>query len=310
MQDNIIDKNLFNKKVKVTLKDGKSIVGLFCDEFEKENEILVGMIFINKKNIKKMEEFDEFNNDGSDDLDSPKFITYTSVIYDDDIVAKTINEPSFYYKTDIEDIEINDKVLVDRNGKEVVGIVIDVEEFEEDDVPYPLEKTKDIIKIVEKVPRKSLEELLSDDPDFFKNDEFDFRMITLNELGYIELTKENINMLQNDNILFIEDSDDGDTFIMDKDMNLFHVQLNYGKEFNRNEIYKIIPEYKNALNTDKVFKVINLGYGHALLVKSDIFKDFKKILDNNISESDYYPYSAYCYWMASAIEFIQCVKQN
>ena len=75
--------------------------------------------------------------------------TYVSVIYDDDIVAKTINEPSFYYLSDFDNINIDDKVLVNRNGKEVVGIVIDIKKYEEDNVPYPVEKTKKIIKILE-----------------------------------------------------------------------------------------------------------------------------------------------------------------
>ena len=79
-----------------------------------------------------------------------KRYTYASVIYDDDIVATTIGEPSFYYKSDIDDLDIDDKVLVDRNGKEVVGIVIDIEEFDENEVPFPVGKTKNIIKILEK----------------------------------------------------------------------------------------------------------------------------------------------------------------
>lgn len=78
-----------------------------------------------------------------------KTYTYVSVIYDDDIVAKTIDEPSFYYCTELEEINIGDKVLVNRNGKDVVGIVIDVEYFDEDKVPYPIEKTKSIIKVLE-----------------------------------------------------------------------------------------------------------------------------------------------------------------
>lgn len=84
-------------------------------------------------------------------IDKEKLYKYVSVVYDDDIVAKAINEPSFYYKTDIENISVDDKVLVDRSGKEVVGIVTKVEYFKKDNAPYPLEKTKDIIKITEKV---------------------------------------------------------------------------------------------------------------------------------------------------------------
>ena len=77
--------------------------------------------------------------------------TYASVIYDDDIVAKTINEPSFYYKTNLP-ISIGDKVLVDREGKEVEGTIIDVESFFANEVPFPINKTKDIIKIIKKKP--------------------------------------------------------------------------------------------------------------------------------------------------------------
>ena len=81
---------------------------------------------------------------------SKKEFTYVSVIYDDDFIAKTVYEPSYYYKTDIKDIDIDDKVLVDRNGSMAIGIVIDIENFDEDSVPFPIDKTKDIIKIIEK----------------------------------------------------------------------------------------------------------------------------------------------------------------
>ncbi len=89
-------------------------------------------------------------NKNHSDEEQYKTYNYVSVVYDDDIVAKTINEPSFYYKTDINDISVGDKVLVDRTGKQVVGIVVDIEEFDEEDVPFPIDKTKDIIKVLEK----------------------------------------------------------------------------------------------------------------------------------------------------------------
>ena len=73
---------------------------------------------------------------------------YVSIIYDDDIAVKTISKHSFYYKTDVKEISIGDRVLVNRNNKEVIGIIIDVQIFYKSDVPYPLDKTKDIIKIL------------------------------------------------------------------------------------------------------------------------------------------------------------------
>lgn len=75
---------------------------------------------------------------------SPQFLyTYASGVYDE----KTIGEPSFYYKTDLS-IKVGDKVLVDRNDKKVIGEVVALEYYEEDNVPYPLNKTKDILKIL------------------------------------------------------------------------------------------------------------------------------------------------------------------
>ena len=83
------------------------------------------------------------------DSSNEKIYTYVSVAYNDDIVATTIKEPFFYYKTDLKDIAIGNKVLVDRAGKKIDGEVVDIEYFNEDDVPFPVEKTKDIIKILE-----------------------------------------------------------------------------------------------------------------------------------------------------------------
>ena len=111
-----------------------------------------------------------------------KKYTYVSVIYDDDIVAKTINEPFFYYQTDIEDVDIDDKVLVNRVGKDVVGIVIDVEIYDEKNVPFPVDKTKKIIKILEKA-----EHIGEKKKDGFFIDPFDeYMLIIHNSINKIE----------------------------------------------------------------------------------------------------------------------------
>ena len=72
-----------------------------------------------------------------------KYYTYVKVVYDDDY-----GENEYSYKTDIEDIKEGDQVLVDRNGNEAYGTVTDVGRYPESNLPYPLEKTKDIIEIV------------------------------------------------------------------------------------------------------------------------------------------------------------------
>ena len=62
----------------------------------------------------------------------------------------------------------------------------------------------------------------------------------------IKLTKSNINLLKNDEIMFIEDSNEGTTYLMDKKMNMYYVQLEYGKELTREDMYAILPEYYNV----------------------------------------------------------------
>lgn len=74
---------------------------------------------------------------------------YVSVFYDDDIVATTLREPTFFYRTNLP-VKLDDRVLVDRQGKQVVGIVERIGYYEEGEEPYPIEKTKEIIKILKK----------------------------------------------------------------------------------------------------------------------------------------------------------------
>ena len=82
------------------------------------------------------------------DIDEKNLYTYVSVIYEDDFIANIVDEPSYYYKTEINNIDIDDMVLVDRMGKEVVGKVVSVDYYNKDKVPYPINETKDIIKII------------------------------------------------------------------------------------------------------------------------------------------------------------------
>ncbi len=72
-----------------------------------------------------------------------KLYKYVSVYYDDDYLERL-----YSYKTNIEDIKVGDTVLVDRNGDETTGVVSSINYYKEGDVPYPLDKTKDIIEVV------------------------------------------------------------------------------------------------------------------------------------------------------------------
>ena len=68
---------------------------------------------------------------------------YVSVSYDDIYTDQT-----YSYKTDIATIEVGDRVLVDRNGEEVYGIVESIGSYTRETAPYPVDKTKDIIAVV------------------------------------------------------------------------------------------------------------------------------------------------------------------
>lgn len=69
---------------------------------------------------------------------------YVQVSYEDDISGKW-----YSYKTTIDDIHVGDIVLVDRNGNEAYGTVEAINYYTKDTAPYPLENTKDIIKVLE-----------------------------------------------------------------------------------------------------------------------------------------------------------------
>ncbi len=132
-------------------------------------------------------------------MNNDKLYTYVSVVYDDDMVGKIINN-SYYYKTDIENISIGDKVLVDRQGKEVEAKVINIEYVNEDNFLYPLEKTKNVIKIINDKKHfdnncfklndsnyynKSL--LIIKDSNSFKENNCNFEKVTILQKNYNNL---------------------------------------------------------------------------------------------------------------------------
>lgn len=56
------------------------------------------------------------------------------------------NSKTYYYRTDDSTIAEGDTVLVPFGSEERIGVVEEIETFDEDSVPFPLEKTKFIIK--------------------------------------------------------------------------------------------------------------------------------------------------------------------
>lgn len=137
----------------------------------------------------------------------------------------------------------------------------------------------------------------------------------INELNYIELDKNNIDCIKNEEIMFIEDGgSEGTRYFMDSKINLYFVNVIYGKKLGIEDIYARLPEYKNASFENKEdYKAINLGLGHALLIKANIYDEFMEKLKNEIAYDendmgDYY--NAYCYWINCATQFLKERKKN
>lgn len=136
---------------------------------------------------------------------------------------------------------------------------------------------------------------------------YDVRTKIIESLGLINLTKDNISLIDEKNVLFIETSNDGSTYIMDNKKQLFYVDLEYGKEITKEEFNKYFSKYaKSNVENTKYYKSINLGLGHALLIKTNIFDEYLKLLKENIVYENEYEdcYNAYCHWMESAISFV------
>lgn len=137
----------------------------------------------------------------------------------------------------------------------------------------------------------------------------------INELNYIELDKNNIDCIKNEEIMFIEDGgSEGTRYFMDSKINLYFVNVIYGKKLGIEDIYARLSEYKNASFENKEdYKAINLGLGHALLIKANIYDEFMEKLKNEIAYDendmgDYY--NAYCYWINCATQFLKERKKN
>lgn len=137
----------------------------------------------------------------------------------------------------------------------------------------------------------------------------------INKLNYIELNKNNIECIKNENIMFIEDGgSEGTRYFMDSKTNLYFVNVIYGNKLRIEDIYTRLPEYKNAsFENKKDYNAINLGLGHALLIKTNIYDEFMEKLKNEIAYDendmgDYY--NAYCYWIKSATQFLKEREKN
>lgn len=143
------------------------------------------------------------------------------------------------------------------------------------------------------------------------NYDYDHRIDTIEKLNCIELNKDNINLLDEEKIYFIEDdASDGSLFFMDNNKKLYHIDVKYNedKTINKDLVFKYLPKYKEAsYENQRDYKAINLGMGHALLIKRNHYDKYVRLLKENIEYEDEFQdfYNAYCYWMTYAIEYLK-----
>ena len=162
---------------------------------------------------------------------------YVSVTYDDDY-----SEKKYSYKTDNENIKVGDKVLVDRNGNEAYGTIVEVNVYDAESIPYPMEKTKEIIKIIDY------------DYDEHKKIEEYQDLIINNMFGRISIKRlMKLNSPKN--------GEDGWELFYYPRFNTFFYKLD-------KNTYKL-AEYKENLITDEMFSIIEK---ESIKVKQKSFK--------------------------------------
>lgn len=142
----------------VYLKDKKEIPYDLFKDLEKNKIDNIGITYdIYTDNMKlripKIEDFD-------------KEYYYVSVVYADDL-----DSYDFYnYLSDDISVKIGDKVLVNRAGEDIVALVTEAKYYLGYDVPFPVSRTKSIIKKIEN--NEELEKY-GYKPEYFENYEFD-----------------------------------------------------------------------------------------------------------------------------------------
>lgn len=88
-----------------------------------------------------------------DELDTPAGNRYIFVQYYDDL-TEDFEGRSYSYKSDL-DLEIGDYVEVERTSQKVIGIITDIDYFNDEDAPYPYDKLKSVIRKIDPVELRS-----------------------------------------------------------------------------------------------------------------------------------------------------------
>jgi len=135
--------------------------------FDKSNKIKRLDMSEHLKNIDNNEKNINCNN-----VEDNKLYYYLLVKYED-----TLSNKKYNYISEDTTIKINDRVLVDRAGEQVIAKVVETGIYTKEDCPFPLEKTKHIIKKVDEdyvIERKKYYEIYYNDEE--DEDNYDYKI--------------------------------------------------------------------------------------------------------------------------------------
>ena len=65
---------------------------------------------------------------------------------------------------------------------------------------------------------------------------YEYREMIISKQNTIKITKDNIHLLKEADVMFIEDSNEGTDYIMDKDSNLYDIQFENNNINNDNNL--------------------------------------------------------------------------
>lgn len=162
--------------------------------------------------------------------------TYVSVRYEDDDVPHR----TYYYISEIEDLNEGQKVLVDRNGMEAIGIVEKIEIFQKDNVPFPIENTKHILKEVDEDYEPY---------EWYDDEEYEEEIESYHKL-FLNTMFSRLSIKRLINLMFVEKRFNQELidklFYMPR-MNLFF--------YKNNDNYRIAETPRNILS-DEIFRIL------------------------------------------------------
>lgn len=190
--------------------------------------------------------------------------TYVSVRYEDDDVPHR----TYYYISEMQNLEEGQKVLVDRNGIETIGIIEKIEVFPKDKVPFPIENTKHIIKEVDE--DYELYEWYDDEE--YEEEIESYRKLFLNTMFSTLSIKRLINLM------FVEKKINQE--LTDKLFYMPRMNLFFYKEDNH---YRIAETPKNIL-TDEIIRIL----------EKESIEITRKITDNIYTANNYKEAILFC----------------